>query len=53
MALLAVGAAVWIVLGVAFAVLHLLEVVAVAAGAGWLGYALGHFRGSRRPPHGE
>ncbi len=52
MALLAVGAAVWLLLGVAFAVLHVLELVAVAAGAGWVGYRIGHFRGSRRPPQG-
>ena len=49
MALLAVGAAVWILAGVVFTILHLLELVAVAFGAGWVGYKIGHFRGSRHP----
>ncbi|MDA8044288.1 MAG: hypothetical protein M0Z30_03480 [Actinomycetota bacterium] len=48
-ALLAVGAAIWILAGVVFTVLHLLELIVVAAGAGWVGYRIGHFRGSRRP----
>ena len=51
--LLAVGAAVWILAGLVFTVLHLLELFAVAAGAGWVGYRIGHFRGSRRRPTGE
>ena len=49
MALLAIGAAVWILVGVVFTVLHVLELIAVAAGAGWVGYRIGHFRGSRHP----
>ncbi|HET6915918.1 MAG TPA: hypothetical protein VFH56_07485 [Acidimicrobiales bacterium] len=49
MALLAVGAAVWILVGVVFTVLHVLELIAVAAGSGWVGYRIGHFRGSRHP----
>lgn len=49
MVLLAVGAAAWILVGVVFTILHVLELIAVAAGAGWVGYRIGHFRGSRQP----
>ena len=49
MVLLAVGAAAWILVGVVFTVLHVLELIAVAAGSGWVGYRIGHFRGSRQP----
>jgi hypothetical protein len=52
MVLLAIGAAVWILVGVVFTVLHVLELVAVAAGAGWVGYRIGHFKGSRHPQTG-
>ena len=48
-ALLAIGAAIWILVGVVFTVLRLFELVVVAAGAGWVGYKIGHFRGSRHP----
>ncbi len=41
------GVAAWLLLGVAFAVLHLLELVVVAGAAGWVGYRVGHFRGRR------
>jgi hypothetical protein len=34
--------------GVVFTVLRILELVLVAAAAGWVGYHIGHFRGSRR-----
>ena len=47
--LLAIGAAAWILTGIVFTVLHLLELIVVAAGAGWVGYKIGEFRGSRRP----
>lgn len=53
MVLLAIGAAVWILVGVVFTVLHVLELVAVAAGAGWVGYRIGLFKGSRHPHTGE
>ncbi|HVA07536.1 MAG TPA: hypothetical protein VNG12_12425 [Acidimicrobiales bacterium] len=53
MVLLAVGAAIWILVGVVFTFLHVLELVAVAAGAGWVGYRIGHFKGSRYPRTGE
>jgi hypothetical protein len=43
--LLAVGAALWLLAGVAFAVIRLLELIVVAAGAGWAGYRVGHWRG--------
>ncbi|HVB92203.1 MAG TPA: hypothetical protein VND70_08905 [Acidimicrobiales bacterium] len=43
--LLAVGAAVWLLTGLAFALLHVLELLVVAGGAGWVGYRLGHWRG--------
>ena|SRR5947209_7648428 len=46
-ALIAVAA--WLVVGAAFAILHILEYVLVAVAAGWAGYRIGHFRGSRRP----
>jgi hypothetical protein len=52
MGLLAVGAAIWILSGVVFTVLHLLELIAIAAGAGWVGYRIGHYKGSRRPGAG-
>lgn len=53
MALLAIGAAAWILAGVVFTILHVLELVAVAAGTGWVGYKIGHFRGSRHPHRRE
>jgi hypothetical protein len=43
-----IGVAAWIVAGVVFAILHVLELVAVGAVAGWVGYRVGHFRGSRQ-----
>jgi len=46
-ALLAIGAAVWLLTGVAFAIFHLIELLLVAAVAGWAGYRLGHWRGRR------
>ena len=49
MGLLAVGAAAWILAGIVLSALHVLELVAIAAGAGWVGYRIGHFRGSRHP----
>ena len=49
MGLLAVGAAAWILAGIVLTALHVLELVAIAAGAGWVGYRIGHFRGSRHP----
>jgi hypothetical protein len=45
----AVGAAIWLLAGVAFALLHVLELLVIAAGAGWVGYRLGHWRGRREP----
>ena len=53
MALLAIGAAIWILAGVVFTILHVVELVAVAAGAGWVGYKIGHFQGSRHPRRRE
>lgn len=47
--LVAVGAAVWLLVGVVFTILRVFELVAVAGGAGWAGYRIGHFRGSRHP----
>ena len=44
-ALIAVAAAVWVVVGVVFALLRIIEVVAVAVAAGWIGYRVGHWRG--------
>ena len=42
-----IGVAAWIVAGVVFAILHVLELVAVGAVAAWVGYRIGYFRGSR------
>ena len=42
-----IGVAAWVVAGVVFAVLHVLELIAVAAAAGWVGYRVGYFRGGR------
>jgi hypothetical protein len=53
MVLLAIGAAAWILSGVVFTILHLLELLVVAAGAGWVGYRIGHFKGARRPRSGD
>lgn len=41
------GVVVWFVYGVVFGILHILELVLVAAAAGWAGYRVGHFRGRR------
>ncbi|HEX4863692.1 MAG TPA: hypothetical protein VFV02_06445, partial [Acidimicrobiales bacterium] len=53
MALLAIGAAAWILAAVVFTILHVLELVAVGVGTGWVGYKIGHFRGSRHPHRRE
>lgn len=45
--LVVAGVAAWALLGVAFAILHLLELIVVAGAAGWVGYRVGHFRGRR------
>jgi hypothetical protein len=37
----------WMVAGVVFAVFHVIELALVAVAAGWAGYRLGYFRGSR------
>ncbi len=42
------GLAAWALAGVVFGLLHVLELIAVAAAAGWAGYRIGHFRGSRQ-----
>ena len=42
-----IGVAAWIVAGVVFAILHVLELVAVGAVAGWVGYRVGYFQGRR------
>ncbi|MDQ2724236.1 MAG: hypothetical protein M3Y36_01880 [Actinomycetota bacterium] len=44
-ALIAVVAGFWLVAGVVFALLRIIEVVAVAVAAGWIGYRVGHWRG--------
>jgi len=45
LALVGLALAMWVVVGAVFAVFHLIELVAVALLAGWLGYRLGHARG--------
>ncbi len=47
-AIAVIGLVTWIVAGVVFAVLHLIEIILVAAVAGWAGYRLGHYRGRRK-----
>jgi hypothetical protein len=42
--------AAWIVAGVLIGLLHALELLAVAAAAGWVGYRIGHYRGRRVRP---
>jgi hypothetical protein len=37
----------WALLGAVFTVLRTLELIAVAAVAGWVGYRVGHYRGRR------
>jgi hypothetical protein len=48
--LLAIGVAAWVLVGVAFALLHLIELLAVAGVAGWAGYRLGNYRGRHQRP---
>jgi hypothetical protein len=48
--LVAIGVAAWIVAGVVFALLHIIELLVVAGVAGWAGYRLGHYRGHRQRP---
>lgn len=47
-AVVVVGLAVWLVVGVILSALHVVELIAVGLGAGWLGYRVGFFRGARR-----
>lgn len=47
-AVVVLGLAAWALAGVVFGLLHVLELIAVAAAAGWAGYRIGHFRGSRQ-----
>jgi hypothetical protein len=47
LAIVAVIVAGWIVAGVLIGLLHALELLAVAAAAGWVGYRIGHYRGRR------
>lgn len=46
-AIAVIGLVAWAVAGIVFAVLHVLELAAVALAAGWAGYRLGHYRGGR------
>lgn len=47
-ALVVLGLAAWALAGVVFGLLHVLELIAVGAAAGWAGYRIGRFRGSRQ-----
>ena len=47
-ALLAISVVVWIVAGAVIALLHVIELVAVALVAAWAGYRLGFYRGRHR-----
>jgi hypothetical protein len=48
--LLIVVVAAWILVGIVVGLLHALEIVVVAAAAGWVGYRIGHYRGRRQRP---
>jgi membrane protein required for beta-lactamase induction len=39
----------WVVAGLIFSVLHVLEIILVGIAAAWAGYRVGHWRGSRHP----
>ena len=47
-ALVVVGLAVWVVVGVVLSALHVVELIAIGLAAGWVGYRVGFFRGTRR-----
>jgi hypothetical protein len=47
-AIAVIGLVAWAVAGIVWALLHVLELVAVATLAGWAGYRLGYFRGSHQ-----
>lgn len=46
-AVVIIGLAVWVVAGLVLSVLHVIELSLVAAVAGWAGYRIGKYRGSR------
>jgi hypothetical protein len=48
--LLVVVVAAWVLVGVVIGLLHALELVLVAAVAGWVGYRIGHYRGRHQRP---
>jgi len=48
-AVLAIGIGVWLIAGIVLALLHVVELVAVALAAGWAGYRIGKHRGAK--PH--
>jgi hypothetical protein len=48
--LIAVVAAAWVLAGIVVGLLHALELVIVAAVAGWVGYRIGLYRGRRQRP---
>jgi hypothetical protein len=49
-ALVVLVAAAWILAGILVGLLHAVELVLVAAAAGWAGYRIGHYRGRRQRP---
>jgi ABC-type glycerol-3-phosphate transport system permease component len=46
--LVAIGVVAWLVVSVVFTLLHVIELLLVAALAAWAGYRVGYFRGRRR-----
>lgn len=46
-AVVALAAGAWVVVGLAYAALHIIELVVVAVVAGWTGYRIGRYRGRR------
>ncbi|MGI8850391.1 MAG: hypothetical protein ACR2KC_01870 [Acidimicrobiales bacterium] len=46
---LVVALGAWLLAGVAFTILRIFELAIVAAGAGWVGYRIGWYRGRRHP----
>jgi hypothetical protein len=49
LAVVAIALVAWILAGVVFALVRVVELIAVAGLAGWAGYSVGHYRGRHHP----
>jgi hypothetical protein len=49
LAVVAIALVAWILAGVVFALVRVVELIAVAGLAGWAGYQVGHYRGRHHP----